>query len=167
MRDTAVFLCNLTMNAAQPWLDAGYRIVLVDPQLSAGIHTDGLVTRIGCIITECLPFLGELIRSGRIAFVAGFPPCTDVALCGTKHWASKRAKDPYFQAKAAIVAEQCRMIGALSGAPWIFENPRSAFSKIFGQPSYKFDPYQYTGYCADDNYTKDTWLWTGGGLRHA
>ncbi len=164
MKDVAIFLCNLTMAMPQPWLDAGYHVVLVDPQHPAGIHTEGRITRIGAVITDCLDYLGALIRSGRVAFVAGFPPCTDVSLSGTRWWAAKFLADRYFQAKAAIVAEQCRMIGALSGARWIFENPKSAFSRIFGAPQYKFHPHQYTGYCADDNYTKDTWLWTGGGF---
>lgn len=31
-KGTAIFLCNLTMNMAQPWVDAGYRVVLIDPQ---------------------------------------------------------------------------------------------------------------------------------------
>jgi len=29
---TVILLCNLTLNMAQPWIDAGYRVVLVDPQ---------------------------------------------------------------------------------------------------------------------------------------
>lgn len=164
MRDTAVFLCNLTMNIAQPWLDAGYHVVMVDPQHPAGVTVDGRVTRIGCTIVEALNYLGPLIRSGRVAHVGGMPPCTDVALSGTRWWEGKRKADPYFQAKAAIVAEQCRMVGALAGCPWWFENPKSAFSRIFGAPSHKFHPADYTGWEADDNYTKETWLWTGGGF---
>lgn len=164
-RGVAIFLCNLTSNMAQPWLDAGYRVVMVDPQHEPGVAVDGLVTRIGATIEGALDALGPIVRSGEVVFVAGFPPCTDVALCGTKHWAAKRDKDRYFQAKAAIVAEQCRMTGALSGAPWIFENPKSAFSKIFGRPTHKFNPWQFTALCAADNYTKDTWLWAGNGFR--
>lgn len=159
----AIFLCDLTGNMAQPWVDAGYHAVLVDPQHPAGVHTDGAWTRIGAIITECLPLLGEVIRQRRVVFVAGFPPCTDVSLSGTRWWAAKRERDPYFQAKAATVAEQCRTIGELSGAPWMFENPASAFSRIFGRPSHKFHPHHFTGYHSADNYRKETWLWTGGG----
>lgn len=160
----AVFLCDLTGNMGEPWAAAGYQVVLVDPQHPAGIHTEGSTTRIGGIIIESLDYLGCLIRSGRVAFVAGFPPCTDVSLSGTRWWAAKRKKDPYFQAKAAIVAEQCRMIGALSGAKWFFENPKSAFSRIFGKPQFKFHPHDYTGWEASDNYKKETWLWAGGGF---
>lgn len=166
MRDTAVFLCNLTLNAAQPWIDAGYHVALIDPQHPVGIVTEGQVTRIGYLITDALAlaYVGALVRANRVAFVAGFPPCTDVSLSGARWWAKKFKTDRYFQAKAAIVAEQCRMIGELSGAPWFFENPMSAFSKIFGAPQYKFHPHHFTGYEPEDNYTKETWLWTGGGF---
>jgi hypothetical protein len=63
-----------------------------------------------------------------------------------------------------MVAEQCRMIGALSGSPWFFENPQSAFSKMFGPPTFTFHPYHFSGLCADDWYTKTTNLWAGGGI---
>lgn len=164
MKDVALFLCNLTMHAAQPWHDAGYHVVLVDPQHPAGVHTVGRVTRVGCRLDAALVYLGGLLRSGRVAFVAGFPVCTDVALSGTKHWARKFQADRYFQARAAILAEQCRTIGELSGAPWYFENPKSAFSMIFGAPQHKFHPFHFTALEPADNYTKDTWLWTGGGF---
>ena len=110
-----------------------------------------------------MPYIRDALMSG-VVFVAGFPPCTDVAVSGTRWWADKMSKDRYFQAKAALVAEQCRMIGELSGAPWIFENTVSAFSKIFNKPNHYFQPHWFTGYHADDNYTKKTCLWTGGGF---
>ena len=163
-RKIAIFLCDYTGKAAQPWVDAGYEVVLADPQHPAGIHTDGLVTRIGCIITDCLGYLGAAIRSGRVVFVMGFPPCTDVAVSGSRWFEAKRKIDPHFQAKAALVAEQCRMVGALSGAAWAFENPVSVFSSIFGKPCHTFSPDDFTGHCAADNYTKKTCLWTGGGF---
>lgn len=163
-KDIAVFLCNLTLNAAQPWLDGGYTVVMVDPQHPRGIHRHGKIVRVGKTVRGSYAYLGKLIRTGRVGFVAGFPPCTDVALSGTRWWAAKRKADPYFQAKAAIIAEQCRAVGALAGCPWVFENPKSAFSGIFGPPKSKFHPYEYTGYCEDDNYKKETWLWHGGGF---
>jgi hypothetical protein len=164
-RKVVISLCDLTGHMVQPWVDAGYEAVLVDPQHPPGATVEGKVTKIGCVIMDALSHLGPLVRSGRVVFVAGFPPCTDVAVSGARWWEAKREADPYFQAKAALVAEQCRMIGELSGAPWFFENPVSAFSKIFGAPSYSFNPYDFTGYCADDNYTKKTCLWTGVGFR--
>ena len=69
-----------------------------------------------------------------------------------------------FQAKAVAVAEQCRTIGRLSGAPWLVENPVSVLSRVFGKPDHYFDPCDFTAYEPADNYTKRTCLWTGGGF---
>lgn len=162
-KGTAIFLCNLTLNMAQPWIDAGYRVVLVDPQHEAN-SIEGNVERIAGTLIEAMPRLGEIIRTERIVFVFGFPPCTDVAVSGSRWFESKRAKDPHFQAKAALVAEQCRTIGMLSGAAWGFENPVSVFSSIFGKPTHTFSPEDYTEIEPSDNYTKKTCLWTGGGF---
>lgn len=169
----AIFLCDITGVMGDPWLQAGYDIILVDPQHGEGVNIEppeypflGSITKIGHVIDhpETWRVLREAINTGNVAFVCGFPPCTDVAVCGTKNFASKFAKDKHFQAKAALVAEQCRVIGQLSGAPWFFENPISVFSSIFGKPDHIFSPYQYTDLCRDDNYFKSTCLWTGNGF---
>jgi hypothetical protein len=151
------------MAMAQPWVDGGYRVIMVDPQHDA-TWDDGKVFRMSGTIIDVVDELGGAIRSGRIAFVAGFPPCTDVAVSGARWFEHKRRADPYFQAKAAIVAEQCRMVGALSGAPWFWENPVSVFSSIFGHADHWFHPCHFTAFCAEDNYTKKTLLRTGGGF---
>ncbi len=57
------------------------------------------------------------------------------------------------------------MVGLAAGCPWAFENPVSVFSSIFGSADYTFHPYQFTGLCGDDNYTKQTCLWTGNGFK--
>ena len=165
-KNIAIFLCDLTGTMAAPWVDAGYRVILVDPQHPEGVHTEGLITKVGRVIDHPETWLAirEAITSGRVAFVAGFPPCTDVAVSGTKHFAAKGLKDKFFQAKAALIAEQCRIIGQLSGAPWFFENPVSVFSSIFGKPQHTFHPYHFTGLTISDNYTKKTCLWSGGAL---
>jgi hypothetical protein len=164
----AIFLCDYTGNMAEPWAAAGYHVILVDPQHPRGSHTvahgKGFITRIGATILECAAVLGGYIKTGYVVFVAGFPPCTDVAVSGARWFSHKAKADKHFQAKAALVAEQCRMVGLLSGAPWLFENPVSVFSAIFGKPSHTFNPYDYTGYEPADNYTKKTCLWTGGGF---
>jgi hypothetical protein len=143
---------------------AGYDAVLVDPQHKVTyIDGDGKEC-IADTVLGAAKRLGEIMRTEKIVFVAGFPPCTDVAVSGARWFPLKASKDKHFQAKAALVAEQCRMIGEVSGAPWMFENPVSVFAGIFGKPNHIFSPNDYTGYCADDNYTKKTCLWTGGGF---
>ena len=176
-RGTIISLCDYTGIMVKPWVDAGYRAVLVDPQHES--HTnDGQIERIHLFLSDAMQRLGEIIKTERVVFVAGFPPCTDVAVSGAAHFKSKANKDKHFQAKAALIAEQCRVIGALSGAPWFFENPVSVFASIFGKPDFTFDPFEFGGYLPEDDehpeyadiisardaYPKKTCLWSGGGF---
>jgi len=158
-----VSLCDLTGNFAAPWVEAGYDAILVDPQHGTS-SSDGVITRLAMTVEEALPHLAPIVASGRIAFVAGFPPCTDMAVSGARWFASKREADPMFQAKAVAVAEQCRTFGMVSGAPWLVENPVSVLSRVFGKAQHMFDPADYTALEPGDNYTKKTCLWTGGGF---
>lgn len=158
-----ISLCDLTGAMVAPWVEAGYDAVLVDPQ-HGRYSNDGRIERLPCTVLEAACRLGEILRGRKVVFVAGFPPCTDVAVSGARWFAAKAEQDKHFQAKAALVAEQCRMVGWLSGAPWFFENPVSVFSSIFGAPDHTWHPHQFTGYCADDNYTKATCLWSGNGF---
>lgn len=161
MRDTILCLCDLTGVMARPWVEHGYRAVLVDPQ--HGItHEDGAMLKLACTIEEAFNQISVLLRSGRLAFVAGFPPCTDMAVSGAQWFARKYEADHLFQAKAVSVAEQCRVIGEMSGVPYMVENPVSVLSNVFGKPSHTFDPCDYTRFAPEDNYTKKTCLWTGG-----
>lgn len=159
-----VSLCDLTGNFVQPWVDAGYHAVLVDPQHGLS-RTEGPVTRLAATVEEALVELGELLRSNQIAFVAGWPPCTQLAGSGAQWWKAKRDEDPMFQAKAVAVAEQCRTFGRVSGSPWLVENPSGALSSVFGKPDHTFHPWWFTGIEPADNYTKLTCLWAGGGFR--
>jgi hypothetical protein len=160
-RPVVVSLCDLTGNFVRPWVEAGHDAILVDPQHGL-TRSDGHVTGLALTVEEALPHLATLL--GRIAFVAAFPPCTDMAVSGARWFAAKRAIDPMFQAKAVAVAEQCRTFGQISGAPWFVENPVSVLSSVFGKPNHTFSPHDFTGYEAGDNYTKKTCLWTGGGF---
>ena len=157
-----VSLCDLTGHMVTPWVNAGYEAVLVDPQHGVN-HFGARVTKLAMTVEEALPHLAEL--NGRIAFVASFPPCTDMAVSGARWFAAKREQDALFQAKAVAVAEQCRTFARLSGSPWFVENPVSILSSIFGKPDHTFHPYDFTAWEVGDNYTKRTCLWTGGGFR--
>jgi len=163
MRNVYLSLCDITLNGCLPWIEAGYEVVAVDPQHGVTTTVDG-ITRFAGTIEEAMPLIGELIHGGRLAFVAGYPPCTDMAVSGARWFESKRAADKMFQAKAVMVAEQCRTIGRLSGAPWFVENPVSVLSSAFGKPQHTFNPHDYTLFEPSDNYTKKTCLWTGGGF---
>lgn len=160
---TVISLCDLTGNMVQPWVDAGYNAILVDPQhgITSG---DDSVMRYAGTIEDAMDYLGHVLRTYNVAMVFGFPPCTDMAVSGARWFESKRQADRMFQAKAVMVAEQCRTIGRLSGAPYIVENPVSVLASAFGKPQHTFHPADYTTYEPADNYTKKTCLWTGGGF---
>lgn len=164
----AIFLCDITGVMAAPWLAAGYTCILVDPQHPEGVTVEqfGRLIKVGHVIDH--PVTWEVIRSairtGRVALVAGFPPCTHLAVSGARWFESKRQADPAFQFKAMQVVWQCHAIGELSGAPWFAENPVSQISSLWRRPDHTFHPYDFTGHCAADNYTKKTCLWVGGGF---
>ena len=177
MTKTIIALCDYTGIMAQPWIEAGHRAVLVDPQHGETL-TLGKVTYLACTVLEALPKLHKIIASGDVAFVAAFPPCTDLAVSGAAHFEAKIAADKHVQTRAALVAEQCRVVGALSGAPYFVENPVSVLSSIFGPPDWVFDPYLFGGYLPEDDvhprypdyiaprdaYPKKTCLWSGNGF---
>jgi len=162
-----ISLCDYTGIFTKPWRDAGYLALHIDPQRDCNGTILEMMTEIRAFISVC-----------DVAFVAGFPPCTDVAVSGAAHFESKRKADQHFQAKAALVAEQCRMVGEMIGCPWFFENPVSVFASIFGKPSYTFNPYDFGGYLPSDDthpewpeyiaacdaYPKKTCLWSGCGF---
>ncbi|MCS5737314.1 hypothetical protein, partial [Herbiconiux daphne] len=122
MKPFIICLCDLSGVMAEPWTAAGFNAVLVDPQHPAGVSferlpTGAFVYRVGDVVNspDAMNLIRSIIERRLVAFVAGFPPCTDVAGSGARWWEGKRLRDPYFQAKAALVAEQCRMVGQLSG----------------------------------------------------
>jgi len=165
-KNIAIFLCDLTGVMAAPWVEAGYHAILVDPQHPEGVHDTDDLTKVGHIIDHPITWsvISQALSTGRVKFVGGFPPCTDLAVSGARWFETKREADPAFQFKAMHVVWQCQIIGELSGAPWFAENPVSQISSLWRKPDHIFSPEQFTGFCAEDNYTKKTCLWTGGGF---
>ena len=151
-----------------PWVEAGYDVLLVDPQhgitRTETMPNGATITRFAGTVEDAMPLIAMLIAAGKVAAVFGFPPCTDMAVSGARWFKAKYEADKLFQAKAVMVAEQCRTIGRLTGAPWFVENPVSVLASAFGKPQHTFHPADYTAYEPADNYTKKTCLWTGGGF---
>jgi hypothetical protein len=120
----------------------------------------------------------ERIIAMKPLIVFGFGPCDDLAVCGAKHFAGKRERDPDFQAKAVALWRVVETVGLRTGAPWFGENPRSCLSTLFRRFNHRFDPSDFGGYLPindvhptypdiippRDAYTKDTWIWTGNGF---
>ena len=110
--------------------------------------------------------------------ILAFPPCTDLAVSGAAHFASKAAKNPAFQEGAVATAKVAAVLGDKYNVPYMIENPISVLSSKWRKPDYSFHPYEYGGYLPEDDehpnfpdyinprdsYPKKTCLWTGNGF---
>lgn len=159
-RDVVLCLFDLTGNMAQPWVDAGYTAVLVDIQHPPGITQNGSVIKVGADIRNGWMPPRDMIE--RIAFVAAFPPCDHLAVSGARWFKGKGLRKLALSIDLfATAAELCEWIGA----PYMIENPVSTISTYWRKPDATFHPHHFTLIEPDDNYTKQTCLWTGGGFR--
>ena len=163
MKPVVISLFDLTGNMVKPWLDAGYECWIVDVQHPVSYATSG-ITREGNLVKHhydlTQPYMPPVDKE-RIAFVAAFPPCDHLAVSGSR-WMKGKGLRRLQQSISmfATAAEFCEW----SGAPYFIENPVSTISTYWRKPDQTFNPCDYTGLCADDNYTKKTCLWTGNGF---
>ena len=159
MKDVILCLYDITGNMAQPWIEAGYTAVLVDVQHKPGIEQGGSVIRVGADIRN--GWIPPRDMLDRIAFVAAFPPCDHLAVSGARWFKGKGLRKLALSIDLfATAAELCEWIGA----PYMIENPVSTISSYWRKPDATFHPHHFTLMEPDDNYTKQTCLWTGGGF---
>jgi hypothetical protein len=93
-----------------------------------------------------------------------FPPCTDVAGSGARHFLAKGLRK---LTDAIDLFNGCLHAAEWSRAPYAIENPVGVLSSHVRKPDCFFDPCDYAGYLHDptaEAYTKRTCLWTGGGF---
>ena len=158
-RGIVVSLCDLTGIMVEPWAEAGYECFCVDTQHSIRKERiDGNTHFVWGDARTWRPPQGK-----KIIFAAAFPPCTNTAVAGARDFAIKGGQA---LRDALEIFEACHQALAWSGAPYMVENPVGVLSSIphIGKPDYYFDPFEYTGYDLNDNYTKKTCLWTGNGF---
>ena len=174
-----VFLYDLTGIMAKPWLDAGYTCWCVDAQHPDGVTVEDAHHKVGMLLTpNSVNYLKQLIK-GEVKMVFGFPPCTDLTVAGTRHWAAKRAVNPDFQVQAMALADLVRHTGEVFNVPWAFENPVGALSTMYRKPDFIFQPCDFGGYLPlgdvhplypnvyppQDAYNKKTCIWAGNGFK--
>ena len=176
-------LFDYTGNALRPFALRGATCLAVDEQHPEFYHKDAIGITYAkrnlwkkSVLTELMEWRPDLILS--------FPPCTDLAVSGAAHWASKRERNPLFQEEAMDLAKTAPIISDLClehqgvGVPWMVENPVGALSTLWRKPDLIFHPYEFGGYLPEDdehprypeyypprdNYTKKTCLWFGRGF---
>lgn len=181
-----VSLYEFTGVALRPWAKRGYTCFAYDLQ-----HDNTKIERFdggGSIHylhadlhnTLSLWHIYKAHRHDDLVFAMAFPVCTDLAVSGAAHFASKAKADPDFQTKAAGYARKCSHLFASWCVPYFIENPVSRLATLWRSPDYRFHPFEYGNYIpaaeADhplypnhiapmDAYSKRTCLWTGGGFK--
>ncbi len=150
-------LFDYTGNMLKPWREAGYECHIYDIQHPPGVHvrSDGMITH-GLDLTTCP-------KSGGYSFISCFPPCTHLSLSGAAWFKGKGLRALY---ESIGYFATCIEFVEQSSAPYLIENPMSTISTYWRAPDHKFNPCDYSGYNNGlDDYTKETWLWCGGGFQ--
>lgn len=176
-----VSLFDESANMVRPWAEDGHQCYCYDIQNGFKMEwtkNGGSIQWIPADLFD--PDTQQQILDLKPDILFAFPPCTDLAVSGARHFEKKRQADPQFQVKAM----QLFLIGAQLainlGIPYMIENPVSVASTMWRKPDHSFHPFQYGGYLrpetavhprypdiipAADAYTKKTCLWTGNGFK--
>jgi len=181
-------LYDFTGEALKPWAEAGYDCHAFDVQhlgVSGEAYPRGGRQWAGSITYHHADLYERATTDriieryrGRVHFVFGFPPCTDLAVSGATHFKRKELENPSFQKRAVYHARMVANLAEAIGARYLVENPVSVLSTKWRKPDYIFQPYEYGGYLPEgdvhpkypelimprDAYPKKTCLWTGGGF---
>ena len=142
----------------RPWADDGYTCWAVDMEHPIqSVEQDGInLIRHDLTVPWLPPF-----SNSDIEFVAAFPPCDHLAVSGARWFKGKGLRALARSVELfATAAEFCEW----ANAPYLIENPVSTISTYWRKPDMTFSPHEYAGWCEEDNYTKKTCLWVGGGF---
>jgi hypothetical protein len=162
LQKICVFLFDKTGNMATPWLEAGRMALIVDLQHPPGLSTeDGQLWRLGCDLRTAFSMPEGLPEHGGVEFGFAFPPCDHLAVSGARWFKGKGLRK--LSLAVDLFATAAEFLES-TGAPYGIENPVSTISTYWRKPDYTFQPWYFNGLEPNDNYTKTTCLWTGGGF---
>jgi len=150
----AVFLCDRTGIAAEPWAAAGVECWCVD--LRHPVRRDRREGNINFVWGDVRSWAPPEEIRGRIVFGAAFPPCTNLAVSGARDFVKKGL---HVLTDALETFAACERAFAWAGCPYFVENPVGVVSTHYRKPDFTFEPWQY-----GDSWTKKTHLWAGGGF---
>lgn len=151
-----VSLFDYTGNMLLPWAEAGHECTAYDLQHAPeSIHVPGEPGSIRYIHAD---LTNPLWLDADLVFA--FPPCDHLAVSGARWFQGKGLRK--LQQAIGLFASAVESIP--EGVPYMIENPVSTISTYWRKPDFIFHPYDYTGFCLADNYSKKTCLWTGNGF---
>lgn len=157
MKPVIISLFDYTGVAVRPWADAGFECYCFDIQHDSEPRTEvygpGSITfeRADLSSTGTYTDLIEGFCGRDVRMVFGFPPCTDLASSGARHWQRKREADPDFQRKAVDMARYVALFAEEMGCPYMIENPVGALCTQWRKPDHKFHPCAFGGYLSADD----------------
>lgn len=169
---------------ALPWAERGHKVICFNyDDADHGDYSKVRVTHpnieyVNVWIDGKFTVRAISLEWGKPDFIIAFPPCTDLAVSGSRHFAAKRERDPEFQIKAMETARIAQELGDWFNVPYMIENPISVLSTMWRKPDFTFHPCAFGGYLPEDDkhpnfpdiipardaYTKKTCLWTGNGF---
>lgn len=165
-------------NMLRPWAEVGFNCYCIDilNDMRSEKVGAGWLHFVKADMNDPQTLLNVLALKPR--FVSSFPPCTDLAVLGAAHFATKLAANPNYRKEAMSLVYAARDIGEASNCPYFIENPVSVISTEWRKPDYIFNPFEYGGYLPEDDihprwpeyikprdaYPKKTCLWVGGGF---
>jgi hypothetical protein len=183
-KQTVLMLFNSSDYAPAPWLQDGrYNVVSVDyddtdhsrTERTQGAHGDHYRLNIDLSSPRAVPHVFDALAVRQLpmpVFVLSFAPCTDLAVAGAKHFASKLSRDPDCQRRAIVAAQLAREFGCA----YMVENPVSILATAWRKPTGYVQPWHFANQVEpsvhpefpdiippNDLYTKKTGLWCGNG----
>lgn len=179
MRNVAISLYDESGNMLRPWAERGwdcYNVDLIGTPRVEHFKRGGRMTWIQGDMTDA--GLVDSLRVLRPSFISSFPPCTDLAVSGARHFAAKKKADPLYREKAMRLVYIARDLILETGAAGFIENPVSVISTEWRKRDFQFDPCDYGGYLPADDmhprwpdyiaprdaYTKATCIWALNGF---
>lgn len=178
-----VSLFDYSTYALKPWYQAGHECIAIDTLHGASVVQNlkphpKWYTR-ACNFDLSKPESFHYVVDLKPDLILAFPPCTDLAVSGAKHFEKKREADPDFQKKAVDLCRLAEQLGDVIGCPWMIENPVGCLSTMWRKPDWVFHPHQYGGMLTGkerkhpdwpefvpdcDAYPKRTGIWCGNGF---
>lgn len=147
----AIFLYELSGLAAAPWASAGFDCFCYDNETKE-YRQEGHVHWFPWEATSDEETNAIIERHrGQAHIVIGFPPCTDLAGSGAKHFSNKLSNNPNYEADAIRLVLRVPQIGNALSTPWALENPVGKISRLWRKPNFIFNPYEYGGYLPEDD----------------
>lgn len=181
-----VSLFDYTGETVRPWAEAGYACWCFDIQHPSGAAAEwfdngGVIFKVNQPVGSGSYWstIQAIMETYDVVFMASFPPCTDLAVSGARHFEAKLAANPNYREEAMNLVYIAGITGAYLDCPYYIENPVSVISSEWRKPDFIFHPFEFGGYipagqeehprwpeyiAAGDAYTKKTCLWAGGGF---